>query len=94
MFEGLGYFWEGLLGFMTVRTIFDVFWSTQLGIIVGMLPGLKVIADKHRVEPGLLGLDGEFQQRVGRELLSRSLVSETHIVLLGSHGWSCRGSEF
>ena len=40
MFEGLKYFIEGLLGFMTVRTIFDVFWATQLGIIVGMLPGL------------------------------------------------------
>ncbi|MBT8360363.1 MAG: transporter [Desulfobacterales bacterium] len=25
---------------MTVRTLFDVLWSTQLGIIVGMLPGL------------------------------------------------------
>jgi putative tricarboxylic transport membrane protein len=40
MFEGVKYFVEGLLGFMTVRTIFDVFWATQLGIIVGMLPGL------------------------------------------------------
>ena len=40
MFEGLKYFIEGLLGFLTVRTIFDVLWSTQLGIIVGMLPGL------------------------------------------------------
>jgi putative tricarboxylic transport membrane protein len=40
MFEGLKYFIDGLLGFMTVRTIFDVLWSTQLGIIVGMLPGL------------------------------------------------------
>ena len=40
MFEGLKYFIEGLLGFMTVRIIFDVFWATQLGIIVGMLPGL------------------------------------------------------
>ncbi|MBT8354058.1 MAG: tripartite tricarboxylate transporter permease, partial [Desulfofustis sp.] len=40
MFEGMKYFIEGLLGFMTVRTIFDVFWATQLGIIVGMLPGL------------------------------------------------------
>ncbi|MCK5516894.1 MAG: tripartite tricarboxylate transporter permease, partial [Desulfobulbaceae bacterium] len=40
MFEGLNYFWEGLSGFINVRTIFDVFWSTQLGIIVGMLPGL------------------------------------------------------
>ena len=40
MFEGITYFLEGLLGFMTLRTIFDVFWSMQLGIIVGMLPGL------------------------------------------------------
>lgn len=40
MLEGLKYFGDGLLGFLTLRTIFDVFWSTQLGIIVGMLPGL------------------------------------------------------
>jgi len=40
MLEGLSYFWEGLAGFITPRTIFDVLWSTQLGIIVGMLPGL------------------------------------------------------
>ena len=40
MFEGLNHFLDGLAGFMNVRTIFDVFWSTQLGIIVGMLPGL------------------------------------------------------
>ena len=40
MFEGVAYFLEGLAGFMTVRTVFDVLWSTQLGIIVGMLPGL------------------------------------------------------
>jgi len=40
MLEGLNYFIDGLLGFLTVRTIFDIFWSTQLGIIVGMLPGL------------------------------------------------------
>ena len=40
MFEGLNHFIDGLLGFLTIRTIFDVLWSTQLGIIVGMLPGL------------------------------------------------------
>jgi putative tricarboxylic transport membrane protein len=40
MLEGLNHFIDGLLGFLTVRTIFDVLWSTQLGIIVGMLPGL------------------------------------------------------
>lgn len=40
MFEGSRYFIDGLLGFLTLKTIFDIFWSTQLGIIVGMLPGL------------------------------------------------------
>jgi putative tricarboxylic transport membrane protein len=40
MFEGLKMFGEALGGFMTPRAIFDVLWSTQLGIIVGMLPGL------------------------------------------------------
>ena len=40
MFEGFKYFIDGLLGFLTLKTIFDIFWSTQLGIIVGMLPGL------------------------------------------------------
>ena len=40
MLDGLNYFFDGLLGFLTVRTIFDILWSTQLGIIVGMLPGL------------------------------------------------------
>jgi putative tricarboxylic transport membrane protein len=40
MLEGLNHFFEGLVGFLTFRTIFDVLWSTQLGIIVGMLPGL------------------------------------------------------
>jgi len=40
MFEGLNYFIDGLLGYLTPRTIFDVLWATQLGIIVGMLPGL------------------------------------------------------
>ncbi|MGA7279768.1 MAG: tripartite tricarboxylate transporter permease [Desulfocapsaceae bacterium] len=40
MLEGLNYFIDGLLGFLNLRTIFDILWSTQLGIIVGMLPGL------------------------------------------------------
>ncbi len=40
MLDGLNYFFDGLLGFLTVRTLFDILWSTQLGIIVGMLPGL------------------------------------------------------
>lgn len=40
MFEGLNHFLDGLTGFLTIRTIFDVLWSTQLGIIIGMLPGL------------------------------------------------------
>ncbi len=40
MLEGMHQFVDGLLSFLTFRTIFDVLWSTQLGIIVGMLPGL------------------------------------------------------
>jgi len=40
MSEGIGLFLEALWGFITPRTLFDVLWSTQLGIIVGMLPGL------------------------------------------------------
>ncbi|WP_455383614.1 tripartite tricarboxylate transporter permease [Salinispira pacifica] len=40
MLEGLKYFGEGLLGFMNIGTLFNVLWATQLGIIVGMLPGL------------------------------------------------------
>ncbi|MFA6506624.1 MAG: tripartite tricarboxylate transporter permease, partial [Treponemataceae bacterium] len=40
MFEGLGLFAEAIGGLISFRTIFDVLWATQLGIIVGMLPGL------------------------------------------------------
>lgn len=40
MLEGLRYFAEGLIGFMNIGTLFNVLWATQLGIIVGMLPGL------------------------------------------------------
>ena len=40
MSGGIGLFLEALWGFVTPGTLFDVLWSTQLGIIVGMLPGL------------------------------------------------------
>jgi putative tricarboxylic transport membrane protein len=40
MLEGLRMFAEGFVGFMKPMIIFDVLWATQLGIIVGMLPGL------------------------------------------------------
>ncbi len=40
MLEGFALFIKALWGFMTPRILFDVLWSTQLGIIVGMLPGL------------------------------------------------------
>ena len=40
MLQGLHMFGEALLGFLNFRNIFDVLWSTQLGIIIGMLPGL------------------------------------------------------
>lgn len=39
-FEGLQMLAIGIGEFLTVRTLFDVLWATQLGIIVGMLPGL------------------------------------------------------
>jgi putative tricarboxylic transport membrane protein len=38
--EGLGLFGGALLGFLTPATIFNVFWATFLGIIIGALPGL------------------------------------------------------
>ncbi|RLE11830.1 transporter [Candidatus Aerophobetes bacterium] len=40
MLEGLRMFGEAIVMFMKPKIIFDVFWATQLGIIVGMLPGL------------------------------------------------------
>ncbi len=40
MFEGLIQLGQALHMFLTPRVLFDVLWSTQLGIIVGMLPGL------------------------------------------------------
>lgn len=40
MMQGLHYFAQGLLGFLNLSTLINVLWATQLGIIVGMLPGL------------------------------------------------------
>ncbi len=40
MLEGLRYFGEAFIGFMSPMTLVNVLWATQLGIIVGMLPGL------------------------------------------------------
>jgi putative tricarboxylic transport membrane protein len=40
MIEGLHLWVQGIIGFMRPKIIFDVLWATQLGIIVGMLPGL------------------------------------------------------
>ena len=40
MLEGLRMFGDSLIGFLNPGTLFDVLWATQLGIIVGMLPGL------------------------------------------------------
>lgn len=40
MFEGIQLFGLALWGFMNGSTILHVLWSTQLGIIIGMLPGL------------------------------------------------------
>ncbi|MDR2589279.1 MAG: tripartite tricarboxylate transporter permease [Spirochaetales bacterium] len=40
MFEGIEMFGAALWGFLNVRTIFNALWATQLGIVIGMLPGL------------------------------------------------------
>ena len=40
MFQGLNQLGHELSVFLTPGYIFDIIWSTQLGIIVGMLPGL------------------------------------------------------
>ena len=40
MFAGLILFGQEFMSFMNFSTIFSVLWATQLGIIVGMLPGL------------------------------------------------------
>jgi putative tricarboxylic transport membrane protein len=40
MVEGLHLWVQAIVGFMRPKILFDVLWATQLGIIVGMLPGL------------------------------------------------------
>jgi len=40
MLEGLQLFGQSFIGFMSLGILFNVLWATQLGIIVGMLPGL------------------------------------------------------
>ena len=40
MIEGLRMFGQAMTGFLNFKVLFDVLWATQLGIIVGMLPGL------------------------------------------------------
>jgi putative tricarboxylic transport membrane protein len=40
MFVGILMFLQGLGGFFTLSSLFNILWSTQLGIVVGMLPGL------------------------------------------------------
>ncbi len=40
MFQGLELFGGALLSFLNFRSLFNVIWATELGIIIGMLPGL------------------------------------------------------
>ena len=40
MFQGLELFGQALLSFMTWQTLINTVWATELGIIIGMLPGL------------------------------------------------------
>src|SRR4030065_4722 len=40
MMDGIVRFGHAVIMFMNPGNLFDVLWSTQLGIIVGMLPGL------------------------------------------------------
>ena len=40
MFEGLNLFGQALTEVVSFRSVFDALWATQLGIIIGMLPGL------------------------------------------------------
>ncbi|HZW98448.1 MAG TPA: tripartite tricarboxylate transporter permease [Trueperaceae bacterium] len=40
MLEGVGYFFQGILGFLDPTSLFNIAWATLLGIVVGMLPGL------------------------------------------------------
>lgn len=40
MFQGLELFGQAFLSFMTWQTLINTVWATELGIIIGMLPGL------------------------------------------------------
>jgi len=40
MLDGLTYFFQGIVSFLTPGSLFDIAWATLLGIVVGMLPGL------------------------------------------------------
>lgn len=40
MFEGMKLFGQAIVTTFTFRALFDALWATQLGIIIGMLPGL------------------------------------------------------
>ena len=40
MFEGWKFFGDALVTMVTPGSVFDTLWATQLGIIIGMLPGL------------------------------------------------------
>ncbi len=40
MFEGLNMFGTAILSFLNFKILFNAVWATELGIIIGMLPGL------------------------------------------------------
>ncbi|MDX9784148.1 MAG: tripartite tricarboxylate transporter permease, partial [Spirochaetia bacterium] len=40
MFQGLELFGGAILSFLNFKSLFNVLWATELGIIIGMLPGL------------------------------------------------------
>lgn len=40
MFEGLNMFGSAVLSFLDLRILFNALWATELGIVIGMLPGL------------------------------------------------------
>jgi putative tricarboxylic transport membrane protein len=41
VFDGLRYFFEALASYLDIATLFTIGWSTLLGMIIGMLPGLS-----------------------------------------------------
>jgi len=40
MFRGLELFGNAILSFLNLKALFNAIWATELGIIIGMLPGL------------------------------------------------------